>query len=170
VDRERLILPYLDIDLKYYDLGIEKRDRTDDKVTVDAANAIQEIWRRRKVRHDHAGRSPRRGIQAQEDVEIAQRHDPQHPGRRGVPRTDRDQNVPRLIPGWTDPIVVGRHAFGDQYKATDFRVPGPGKLRLVWEGDNGDVIDEEVFQFPAPAWRWRCTTSTIRSAISPAPR
>jgi isocitrate dehydrogenase len=59
------------------------------------------------------------------------------------------QNVPRLIPGWTDPIVVGRHAFGDQYKATDFVVPGPGKLRLVWEGDNGEKIDEEVFQFPS---------------------
>ena len=59
------------------------------------------------------------------------------------------KNVPRLIPGWTDPIVVGRHAFGDQYKATDFRVPGPGKLRLVWDGDNGEKIDEEVFQFPS---------------------
>ena len=60
------------------------------------------------------------------------------------------KNVPRLIPGWTDPIVVGRHAFGDQYRATDFRVPGPGKLRLVFEGDDGTVIDEEVFQFPSP--------------------
>ena len=59
-------------------------------------------------------------------------------------------NVPRLVPGWTDPIVVGRHAFGDQYRCTDFKVPGPGKLRLVWEGDNGDSIDEEVFQFPSP--------------------
>ncbi len=59
------------------------------------------------------------------------------------------QNVPRLIPGWTDPIVVGRHAFGDQYKATDFLVPGPGKLRLVWEGDDGSKIDEEVFQYPS---------------------
>src|SRR3546814_5696254 len=59
-----------------------------------------------------------------------------------------DLNVPRLIPGWTDPIVVGRHAFGDQYKATDFRVPGPGKLRMVWEGENGERIEEEVFDFP----------------------
>src|SRR3546814_934978 len=58
-------------------------------------------------------------------------------------------NVPRLIPGWTDPIVVGRHAFGDQYKATDFRVPGAGKLRMIWEGENGERIEEEVFDFPA---------------------
>ena len=121
--RERLILPYLDIDLEYYDLGVEKRDETDDQITVDSRQRDQEVRRRREVRDDHPGRGARRGIQPQEDVEVAQRHDPQHPGRRRLPRADRDPNVPRLIPGWTDPIVVGRHAFGDQYQRD--RLPRP---------------------------------------------
>ncbi|MDQ4419661.1 NADP-dependent isocitrate dehydrogenase [Sphingobium sp. DEHP117] len=146
--RERLIKPYLDIDLHYYDLGMEERDRTDDKVTVDSANAIKkygvgvkcatitpdearvEEFKLKKMWKSPNGtiRNILGGVVFREPIVI--------------------RNVPRLIPGWTDPIVVGRHAFGDQYKATDFRVPGPGKLRLVWEGDNGEVIDEEVFQFP----------------------
>ena len=80
-------------------------------------------------------------------------------------------NVPRLIPGWTHPIVVGRHAFGDQYRATDFLVPGPGKLTMMFEGDDGTVIEEEVFRLPRRrASRWGCTISTIRSAISRARR
>ncbi|MBS0482444.1 MAG: NADP-dependent isocitrate dehydrogenase [Proteobacteria bacterium] len=148
--RERLILPYLDIDLKYYDLGVEKRDETNDKITVDSANAIQkygvgvkcatitpdearvEEFNLKKMWKSPNGtiRNILGGVVFREPIVI--------------------QNVPRLIPGWTDPIVVGRHAFGDQYKATDFLVPGPGKLRLVWNGDNGDTIDEEVFQFPSP--------------------
>ncbi|MBP6029858.1 MAG: NADP-dependent isocitrate dehydrogenase [Sphingobium sp.] len=147
--RERLIKPYLDIDLHYYDLGMEERDRTDDKVTVDSANAIKkygigvkcatitpdearvEEFKLKKMWKSPNGtiRNILGGVVFREPIVI--------------------KNVPRLIPGWTDPIVVGRHAFGDQYKATDFRVPGPGKLRLVWEGDNGDVIDEEVFQYPS---------------------
>ncbi len=146
--REGLIKPYLDIDLHYYDLGMEERDRTDDKVTVDSANAIKkygvgvkcatitpdearvEEFKLKKMWKSPNGtiRNILGGVVFREPIVI--------------------RNVPRLIPGWTDPIVVGRHAFGDQYKATDFRVPGPGKLRLVWEGDNGEVIDEEVFQFP----------------------
>ncbi len=148
--RERLILPYLDIDLKYYDLGVEKRDETNDKITVDSANAIREYGVGVKcatitpdeARVEEFGlkkmwKSPNGtirnilgGVVFREPIVM--------------------QNVPRLIPGWTDPIVVGRHAFGDQYKATDFLVPGPGKLRLVWDGDNGQTIDEEVFQFPSP--------------------
>ncbi|RXR31003.1 NADP-dependent isocitrate dehydrogenase [Sphingobium fluviale] len=147
--RERLIKPYLDIDLHYYDLGMEERDRTDDKITVDSANAIKkygigvkcatitpdearvEEFKLKKMWKSPNGtiRNILGGVVFREPIVI--------------------RNVPRLIPGWTDPIVVGRHAFGDQYKATDFRVPGPGKLRLVWEGDNGDVIDEEVFQYPS---------------------
>ena len=147
--RERLIKPYLDIDLHYYDLGMEERDRTDDKVTVDSANAIKkygigvkcatitpdearvEEFKLKKMWKSPNGtiRNILGGVVFRQAIVI--------------------KNVPRLIPGWTDPIVVGRHAFGDQYKATDFRVPGPGKLRLVWEGDNGDVIDEEVFQYPS---------------------
>ncbi len=148
--RERLVLPYLDIDLKYYDLGMEYRDKTDDKVTVDSANAIREFGVGVKcatITPDEARveefdlkkmwKSPNGtirnilgGVVFREPIVI--------------------QNVPRLIPGWTDPIVIGRHAFGDQYRATDFLVPGPGKLRLVWDGDDGQKIDEEVFQFPSP--------------------
>ncbi|MCW5646072.1 MAG: NADP-dependent isocitrate dehydrogenase [Sphingopyxis sp.] len=146
--RERLILPYLDIDLHYYDLGIEERDRTDDKITVEAANAIKkygvgvkcatitpdearvEEFGLKKMWKSPNGtiRNILGGVVFREPIVM--------------------RNVPRLVPGWTDPIVVGRHAFGDQYKATDFRVPGPGKLRLVFEGEDGTVIDEEVFQFP----------------------
>ena len=80
------------------------------------------------------------------------------------------KNVPRLVPGWTKPIVVGRHAFGDQYRATDFQFPGKGKLTMKFVGDDGTVIEHEVFKFPAPASPWPCTTSTTRSATSPAPR
>jgi isocitrate dehydrogenase len=80
------------------------------------------------------------------------------------------KNVPRLVPGWTQPIVVGRHAFGDQYRATDFRFPGKGKLTIKFVGEDGKVIEHDVFDAPAPASPWACTTSTSRSAISPAPR
>jgi len=147
--RERLILPYLDIDLHYYDLGIEKRDETDDKITVESANAIRKYGvgvkcatitpdeaRVEEFKLKRMWKSPNGtirnilgGVVFREPIVIS--------------------NVPRLIPGWTDPIVVGRHAFGDQYRATDFRVPGPGKLRMVFEGEDGTVIDEEVFQFPS---------------------
>ncbi|MBX9797728.1 NADP-dependent isocitrate dehydrogenase [Sphingomonas sp.] len=147
--RERLILPYLDIDLDYYDLGIEHRDATDDKVTVDSARAIQkygvgvkcatitpdearvEEFKLKKMWKSPNGtiRNILGGVVFREPIVI--------------------KNVPRLIPGWTHPIVVGRHAFGDQYRATDFRVPGPGKLRLVFEGEDGTRIDEEVFNFPS---------------------
>ncbi|MEQ1510075.1 MAG: NADP-dependent isocitrate dehydrogenase [Sphingopyxis sp.] len=147
--RERLIKPYLDIDLHYYDLGVEHRDATADKVTVDSANAIRqhgvgikcatitpdearvEEFNLKKMWKSPNGtiRNILGGVVFREPIVI--------------------KNVPRLIPGWTDPIVVGRHAFGDQYKATDYLVPGPGKLRLVFEGDDGTVIDEEVFRFPS---------------------
>jgi isocitrate dehydrogenase len=147
--RERLILPYLDIDLKYYDLGVEKRDETNDQITVDSANAIKkygvgvkcatitpdearvEEFKLKKMWKSPNGtiRNILGGVVFREPIVIS--------------------NVPRLIPGWTDPIVVGRHAFGDQYRATDFRVPGPGKLRMVFEGEDGTIIDEEVFQFPS---------------------
>ena len=148
--REQLILPYLDIDLKYYDLSVEMRDQTSDKITVDCANAIKqygvgvkcatitpdearvEEFKLKKMWKSPNGtiRNILGGVVFREPIVM--------------------QNVPRLIPGWTDPIVVGRHAFGDQYKATDFLVPGPGKLRLVWEGDDGSKIDEEVFHYPSP--------------------
>ncbi|QGN53628.1 NADP-dependent isocitrate dehydrogenase [Novosphingobium sp. Gsoil 351] len=147
--RERLILPYLDIELKYYDLSVENRDATADHVTVESANAIHRYGvgvkcatitpdegRVKEFNLKRMWKSPNGtirnilgGVVFREPIVIS--------------------NIPRLVPGWTDPIVVGRHAFGDQYKATDFVVPGPGKLRLVFEGDDGTVIDEEVFQYPS---------------------
>ena len=145
--RERLILPYLDVDLKYYDLSIEKRDETEDQITVDAANAIKEhgvgvkcatitpdearveefslkkMW----VSPNGTIRNILGGVVFREPIVI--------------------DNVPRLVPGWTDPIVVGRHAFGDQYRAKDTLIPGAGKLRLVFEGENGENIDLDVYEF-----------------------
>jgi isocitrate dehydrogenase len=146
--RERLILPYLDVELIYYDLGILNRDATEDRVTVEAAEAIRKHGVGVKcatITPDEARvkefglkkmwRSPNGtirnilgGVVFREPIVI--------------------ENVPRLVPGWTDPIVIGRHAFGDQYKATDFLVPGPGKLTMKWTGENGDVIEHEVFDFP----------------------
>jgi isocitrate dehydrogenase len=147
--RDRLILPYLDIDLKYYDLSIEQRETTADQVTIDSANAIKQYG----VGVKCATITP----DEQRVVEFALKKMWKSPNGTirnilgGVVFREPIviSNIPRLVPGWTDPIVVGRHAFGDQYKATDFLVPGPGKLRLVWEGDNGDVIDEEVFHYPS---------------------
>jgi isocitrate dehydrogenase len=147
--RERLILPYLDVNLLYYDLGVEERDRTEDKITIDAANAIKlhgvgvkcatitpdearvEEFKLTKMWKSPNGtiRNILGGVVFREPIVI--------------------ENVPRLIPGWTDPIVVGRHAFGDQYRATDTLIPGPGTLRLVFDGDNGEKIDLEVFKFPS---------------------
>jgi isocitrate dehydrogenase len=147
--RERLIKPYLDIDLDYYDLGIQHRDATDDKVTVDSAKAIQKYGVGVKcatITPDEA---------RVEEFDLKKMWKSPNGTIRNIlggvvfrePIVMR--NVPRLIPGWTHPIVVGRHAFGDQYKATDFRVPGAGKLTMKWEGENGEKIEEEVFQFPA---------------------
>ena len=147
--REKLILPYLDIDLKYYDLSVEKRDETNDQITVDSANAINQYGVGVKcatITPDEA---------RVEEFKLKKMWKSPNGTIRNIlgGTIFREpivmQNVPRLVPGWTDPIVVGRHAFGDQYKATDFRVPGPGKLRLVWEGDDGQVIDEEVFHYPS---------------------
>jgi isocitrate dehydrogenase len=147
--KDKLIFPHLDIDLDYYDLGIEHRDATDDKVTVDAAEAIQrhgvgvkcatitpdearvEEFGLKKMWKSPNGtiRNILGGVVFREPIIC--------------------KNVPRLIPGWTQPIIVGRHAFADQYKATDFRVPGKGRLTIKWEGENGDTIEHEVFEFPA---------------------
>ncbi|WP_419808158.1 NADP-dependent isocitrate dehydrogenase [Sphingomonas sp.] len=147
--RERLIKPYLDIQLDYYDLGIEHRDATDDKVTVDSARATQKYG----VAVKCATITP--DEQRVEEFSLKRMWKSPNGTIRNIlggtifrePIVIR--NVPRLIPGWTHPIVVGRHAFGDQYRATDFLVPGPGKLRMVFEGDDGQVIDREVFQFPS---------------------
>jgi isocitrate dehydrogenase len=147
--RERLILPYLDIDLKYYDLSIENRDATDDQVTIDCANATKE--------HGVAVKCATITPDEQRVEEFSLKKMWKSPNGTirnilgGVVFREPIviSNVPRLVPGWTDPIVVGRHAFGDQYKATDTLIPGPGKLRLVFEGDDGQNIDLEVFKFPS---------------------
>jgi isocitrate dehydrogenase len=146
--RERLIKPYLDIDLHYYDLGVEERDRTDDQITIDSANAIAKYG----VGVKCATITP--DEQRVEEFNLKQMWKSPNGTIRNILGgvVFREpiviKNVPRLVPGWTDPIVIGRHAFGDQYRATDFLVPGPGKLRLVFEGDDGQVIDREVFKFP----------------------
>ena len=147
--RERLIKPYLDIELAYYDLSVQNRDATGDQVTIDSAHATQkygvaikcatitpdeqrvEEFGLKKMWKSPNGtiRNILGGVVFREPIVI--------------------KNVPRLIPGWTHPIVVGRHAFGDQYKATDFKVPGKGKLTMKWEGENGETIEEEVFNFPS---------------------
>jgi isocitrate dehydrogenase len=146
--KDQLIFPFLDVQLDYYDLGIEYRDQTDDKVTVDAAEAIKKYGvgvkcatitpdeaRVKEFNLKKMWKSPNGtirnilgGVVFREPIIC--------------------KNVPRLIPGWTQPIVVGRHAFGDQYRATDFVVPGKGKLTIKWEGDDGQKIEHEVFDFP----------------------
>jgi isocitrate dehydrogenase len=147
--KEKLVHPYLDIDLIYFDLGIEHRDETDDQVTVDAANAIKEHGVGVKcatitpdeARVDEFGlkrmyRSPNGtirnilgGVIFREPIIC--------------------RNVPRLVPGWTKPIIIGRHAYGDQYRATDFLFPGKGKLTLKFEGADGETIEREVFEAPS---------------------
>ncbi|MFJ5674374.1 NADP-dependent isocitrate dehydrogenase [Streptomyces sp. NPDC093097] len=149
--RDRLILPYLDVELKYFDLGIEHRDATSDQVTVDAAHAVQEYGVGVKcatITPDEA-RVEEFGLKAM---------------YRSPNGTIRDilggvifreplimENVPRLVPGWTRPIVVGRHAFGDQYRATDLKIPGPGTLTLTFApADGGEPSEVEVHDFPGP--------------------
>jgi isocitrate dehydrogenase len=148
--RDKLIHPYLDIDLHYYDLGIEKRDETNDQITIDAANAIKKYGvgvkcatitpdeaRVKEFGLKEMWRSPNGtirnilgGVIFREPIIC--------------------QNVPRLVPGWTQPFVIGRHAYGDQYRATDFKVPGKGRLTIKFEGDDGTIIEKEVFQFKEP--------------------
>ncbi|PCJ57116.1 MAG: isocitrate dehydrogenase (NADP(+)) [Rhodospirillaceae bacterium] len=148
--KEKLILPYLDIDLKYYDLGMECRDKTNDQITVDAAKAIQKYG----VGVKCATITPDEARVEEFDLKKMWRS-PNGTIRNILGGTVFREpiickNVPRLVPGWTKPIVIGRHAFGDQYRATDFLVPGPGKLTLRFEpADGGEAREEEVFDFPS---------------------
>jgi len=146
--RERLILPYLDVELLYYDLSVENRDATDDQVTIEAANAIKEH-----------GVGVKCATITPDEARVEEFHlKKMWKSPNGTIRNILGgcifrepiviSNVPRLIPGWTDPIVVGRHAFGDQYRATDFKVPGRGKLTMAWVGENGEKLEFEVFDFP----------------------
>jgi isocitrate dehydrogenase len=146
--REKLIHPYLDIELQYFDLSVEHRDATNDKVTVDAALAIKAC-----------GVGVKCATITPDEARVKEFHlKEMWKSPNGTIRNILGgvifrepiicRNVPRLVPGWTLPIVVGRHAFGDQYRATDFRVPGKGRLTIRFEGDDGAVIEREVFQFP----------------------
>ncbi|QIJ80602.1 NADP-dependent isocitrate dehydrogenase [Methylobacterium sp. NI91] len=146
--KNKLIHPYLDLDLDYYDLGVEHRDATNDQVTIDAAEAIKrhgvgvkcatitpDEARVEEFKLKEMWRSPNGtirnilgGVIFRESIICS--------------------NVPRLVPGWTQPFVIGRHAYGDQYRATDFKVPGKGRLTIKFEGDDGTVIEKEVFKFP----------------------
>ena len=146
--RDKLILPYLDIDLVYFDLGMENRDATDDRVTVEAAEAIKAVG----VGVKCATITPDEARVAEFGLKKMWRS-PNGTIRNilgGVIFREPIicRNVPRLVPGWTKPIVVGRHAYGDQYRATDFRFPGKGKLSIRFVGDDGKVIEHEVFDAP----------------------
>ena len=147
--KDKLIHPYIDIDLKYYDLGIEARDDTNDQITVDSAEAIKQVGVGVKcatITPDEA---------RVEEFGLKQMWKSPNGTIRNIlgGTVFREpiicRNVPRLVPGWTDPIVIGRHAFGDQYRATDFVVPGKGKLTMKWEAEDGsDTKEFEVFDFP----------------------
>ncbi|MBK5946281.1 isocitrate dehydrogenase [Rhodobacter veldkampii DSM 11550] len=147
--KKKLILPYLDIDLHYYDLGIEERDRTNDQITIDAALAIQ----KHGVGVKCATITPDEA--RVEEFGLKQMWKSPNGTIRNIlggvifRQPIICKNVPRLVPGWTQPIVVGRHAYGDQYRATDFRFPGPGKLTLKFVGEDGTVIERDVFDAPS---------------------
>ncbi|KQR51662.1 NADP-dependent isocitrate dehydrogenase [Brevundimonas sp. Leaf168] len=146
--KDKLVFPFLDLELDYYDLGMEHRDATDDQVTIDAAHAIQ----KHGVGVKCATITPDEA-RVQEFGLKKMWKSPNGTIRNilgGVVFREPIicSNVPRLVPGWTQPIVVGRHAFGDQYKATDFLMPGPGTLTIKFVGEDGEVIEHEVYKAP----------------------
>ena len=164
--KDQLIHPYLDVDLKYYDLSIESRDETDDQITHDAAHATKEHgvavkcatitpdeqrveeFNLKKMWKSPNGtiRNILGGVVFREPIVI--------------------DNVPRLVPGWTQPVVVGRHAFGDQYKATDFLVPGKGKLTMKWEAaDGSESLEHEIFDFPEAGIAMRRSYGSLPTAL-----
>ncbi len=147
--KDKLILPYLDVDLKYYDLGIEARDETEDQITIDSAEAIK----RYGVGVKCATITPDEARVEEFGLKKMWRS-PNGTIRNILGGVVFRQpiicsNVPRLVPGWTQPIVIGRHAFGDQYRATDMKFPGPGKLSMKFVGEDGTVTEHEVFDAPA---------------------
>ena len=149
--KEKLILPYIDVDLHYYDLGIENRDKTNDQVTIDSAEAIKKYG----VGVKCATITPDEDRVTEFDLKTMWRS-PNGTIRNILGGTVFREpivckNIPKLVPGWTDPIVIGRHAFGDQYRATDFRVPGKGKLTIKWtpEDPTAYPIEQDVFDFPS---------------------
>ena len=147
--KKKLILPYLDVDLKYFDLGMESRDKTDDQITIDSANEIKKYGVGVKcatITPDEA---------RVEEFKLKKMWKSPNGTIRNIlgGTIFREpiimKNVPRLVPGWTDPIVIGRHAYGDQYRATDFKVPGKGKLTVKWTSEDGNnTVEHDVFDFP----------------------
>ena len=150
--KDKLIFPFLDIELDYYDLGMEHRDATDDKVTTDArprrSNAMASASSARPLRLLDEARVKEFGLKQMWKSPNGTIRNILGGGR--LPRADHlQERAACLVPGWTQPIIIGRHAYGDQYhRATDFKVPGPGKLTVTWKGDNGDTIEREVFNYP----------------------
>ena len=149
--KEKLILPYIDVDLHYYDLGIENRDKTNDQITIDSAEAIKKYG----VGIKCATITPDEDRVTEFDLKTMWRS-PNGTIRNILGGTVFREpivckNIPKLVPGWTDPIVIGSHAFGDQYRATDFRVPGKGKLTIKWtpEDPTAYPIEQDVFDFPS---------------------
>ena len=149
--KNKLILPYLDLKIEYYDLGIKSRDNTSDKITVDCANAIK----KNGVGIKCATITPDEARVKEFSLKKMWRS-PNGTIRNIIGGTVFREpiickNVPKLVPSWTDPVIIGRHAFGDQYRATDFKVPGKGKLEIKWTSENGkDEKKYEVFNFPGP--------------------
>ena len=147
--KEKLILPYLDIDLKYYDLGIENRDKTGDQVTVDSAEATKRYGVAVKCATITPDEARVKEFKLREMWKSPNGTIRNIIGGTIFREPIVCRNVPRMVPGWTHPIVIGRHAFGDQYRATDFVVPGKGKLTIKFTGEDGKVIEHDVFDFPA---------------------
>ena len=149
--KNKLILPYLDLDIKYYDLGMKSRDDTDDQITIDSANAIKE----HNVGIKCATITPDE-VRVEEFKLKKMWRSPNGTIRNILGGTVFREpiickNIPKLVPTWTDPLIIGRHAFGDQYRATDFKVPGKGKMEIKWTAEDGsDEIKYEVFNFPGP--------------------
>ena len=149
--KTKLILPYLDIGIEYYDLGMKSRDNTDDQITIDSANAIKKIG----VGIKCATITPDEARVEEFDLKKMWRS-PNGTIRNIIGGTVFREpiickNIPKLVPSWTDPVVIGRHAFGDQYRATDFKVPGKGKMEVKWTSEDGkDEIKYEVFNFTGP--------------------
>jgi isocitrate dehydrogenase len=147
--KDKLILPYLDVPIEYYDLGMEYRDKTNDQVTIDAAHAIQ----KHGVGIKCATITP--DEQRVEEFKLKQMWKSPNGTIRNIlggvifREPIICKNVPRLVPGWTQPIIIGRHAFGDQYRATDFKFPGKGTLTMTFVGEDGQVIEREVFKAPS---------------------
>ncbi|MDC0627435.1 NADP-dependent isocitrate dehydrogenase [Candidatus Pelagibacter sp.] len=149
--KNKLILPYLDLDIKYYDLGMKSRDDTDDQITIDSAKAIKE----HNVGIKCATITPDEARVEEFKLKKMWRS-PNGTIRNILGGTVFREpiickNIPKLVPTWTDPLIIGRHAFGDQYRATDFKVPGKGKMEVKWTAEDGsDEIKYEVFNFPGP--------------------